>query len=495
MDFSVRCIVIALGILTVSVEGFYGALDKFGIVEPFPDNIYPIESTSAQVTCVAFDSTGIKTPERIEFMRKDNFARYTFITANDNIYFTNRTEEVDKGGKKLKKLIVTMHIRNVTLEHDSTYGQLGRFECHAFAVGSPLERRHGFSVNVIERSEIPVVSVTKVNMLQHGDSITIFCNMTDTQNYGTVLKRISWLKNGVVQQSVRNPDPDYPADTLAPLVIKNAAARDGGNYSCELELWLRNIKPYNVSDSTMITIAPWFDKPQEDTDLNKFKEESVSFQCAAKGFPLDVEWKFQKSGEDNIRSCISGSDAKYRIHRDGIYAPYVLTVNDLQYSDSGSYYCCLPSNCSNDLKNNCQRFVLGVRDDKFRCKLDLGLLVDMTESTSSPAKGKGAQLVVTATGPKSKLQRGLRGVVNDHAYHVSNYTELNDLFDDLAKVICQPVDGGFSKWTPFSACSVTCGSGVKVRTRTCTNPPRQWKGKDCVGIRQESMACNEGPCK
>ena len=57
------------------------------------------------------------------------------------------------------------------------------------------------------------------------------------------------------------------------------------------------------------------------------------------------------------------------------------------------------------------------------------------------------------------------------------------------------VDGGFSKWTPFSACSVTCGSGVKVRLRTCTNPPRQWKGKDCVGPRQESMACNEGPCK
>ena len=49
----------------------------------------------------------------------------------------------------MKKLIVTMHIRNVTLEHDGTYGQLGRFECHAFAVGSALERKHGFSVNVI----------------------------------------------------------------------------------------------------------------------------------------------------------------------------------------------------------------------------------------------------------------------------------------------------------------------------------------------------------
>ena len=89
-------------------------------------------------------------------------------------------------------------------------------------------------------------------MLQHGDSITIFCNITEPSGWSR-LKKISWLKNGVVQQSLRNPNSDKPVDTLAPLVIKNAAARDGGNYSCELELELRYIKPYNVSDSTMIT--------------------------------------------------------------------------------------------------------------------------------------------------------------------------------------------------------------------------------------------------
>ena len=48
-----------------------------------------------------------------------------------------------------RKLIVTMTIKNVTLNDDSTYGPLGRYECHALAVGDPLERRHGFSVNVI----------------------------------------------------------------------------------------------------------------------------------------------------------------------------------------------------------------------------------------------------------------------------------------------------------------------------------------------------------
>ena len=48
-----------------------------------------------------------------------------------------------------KKLIVTMTIKNVTLNDDSTFGPLGRYECHAFAVGDPVARKYGFYVNVI----------------------------------------------------------------------------------------------------------------------------------------------------------------------------------------------------------------------------------------------------------------------------------------------------------------------------------------------------------
>ena len=70
---------------------FYFA-DPFGIKEPFPANIYPIEGTETKVTCVAFDPSGNKTPESIKFMRKDNFARYTNITASENVIFTERRE-------------------------------------------------------------------------------------------------------------------------------------------------------------------------------------------------------------------------------------------------------------------------------------------------------------------------------------------------------------------------------------------------------------------
>ena len=33
--------------------------------------------------------------------------------------------------------------------------------------------------------------------------------------------------------------------------------------------------------------------------------QDVSLACAAKGFPLHVEWKLQKDSEDFVRSCIS----------------------------------------------------------------------------------------------------------------------------------------------------------------------------------------------
>ena len=42
-----------------------------------------------------------------------------------------------------------MVIRNVSLNDDSTFGALGRYECHAFAVGDPVERKHGLTINVI----------------------------------------------------------------------------------------------------------------------------------------------------------------------------------------------------------------------------------------------------------------------------------------------------------------------------------------------------------
>lgn len=71
---------------------FSFAAGNFGIVEPFPENIYAIEFSAAQVTCIAFDSSGEMTPEKIKFFRGDYLNGYEEIKANKSLYFTNLTE-------------------------------------------------------------------------------------------------------------------------------------------------------------------------------------------------------------------------------------------------------------------------------------------------------------------------------------------------------------------------------------------------------------------
>ena len=57
------------------------------------------------------------------------------------------------------------------------------------------------------------------------------------------------------------------------------------------------------------------------------------------------------------------------------------------------------------------------------------------------------------------------------------------------------VDGGWSAWSDFSACSVSCGVGVKYSTRICNNPKTQHGGKDCVGDSQYRTQCDMKLCK
>lgn len=58
-----------------------------------------------------------------------------------------------------------------------------------------------------------------------------------------------------------------------------------------------------------------------------------------------------------------------------------------------------------------------------------------------------------------------------------------------------PVNGKWSEWGPFTTCTVLCGGGTRSRSRTCTNPPAAFGGKECVGNSQDVQSCNEFPCQ
>ncbi|XP_010386645.2 thrombospondin-2 [Rhinopithecus roxellana] len=57
-----------------------------------------------------------------------------------------------------------------------------------------------------------------------------------------------------------------------------------------------------------------------------------------------------------------------------------------------------------------------------------------------------------------------------------------------------PIDGRWSPWSPWSACTVTCAGGIRERTRVCNSPEPQYGGKACVGDVQERQMCNKRSC-
>ncbi|XP_058879421.1 SCO-spondin [Acipenser ruthenus] len=66
-------------------------------------------------------------------------------------------------------------------------------------------------------------------------------------------------------------------------------------------------------------------------------------------------------------------------------------------------------------------------------------------------------------------------------------------------VYCQDieckVDGGWTPWSLWSDCPVTCGGGTQIRTRACINPPPRNHGSACEGPEREAQECGTQPCQ
>lgn len=57
------------------------------------------------------------------------------------------------------------------------------------------------------------------------------------------------------------------------------------------------------------------------------------------------------------------------------------------------------------------------------------------------------------------------------------------------------VDGGWSDWTVWSACSRDCGGGYRWRQRECNNPKPLGHGQECHGHPMEGQECHTHSCK
>ena len=56
------------------------------------------------------------------------------------------------------------------------------------------------------------------------------------------------------------------------------------------------------------------------------------------------------------------------------------------------------------------------------------------------------------------------------------------------------VNGRWSAWLSWGACSRFCGGGAQQRSRTCTNPPPRNGGAACSGGTFQTRRCNSNGC-
>jgi hypothetical protein len=59
---------------------------------------------------------------------------------------------------------------------------------------------------------------------------------------------------------------------------------------------------------------------------------------------------------------------------------------------------------------------------------------------------------------------------------------------------CIVGNGGWSHWTRNSTCTVNCGGGIQLYTRSCTNPSPNEIGTSCVGESYYEEVCNTNNC-
>ena len=105
-----------------------------------------------------------------------------------------------------------------------------------------------------------------------------------------------------------------------------------------------------------------------------------------------------------------------------------------------------------------------------------------TESVCSASCGGGIKTFTrTCTNPIP--QNGGANCVGSSSYTQSCNTHSCSI----------PMNGGWSSYTE-SACSATCGGGIKTFTRTCTNPTPQNGGANCVGNPSYTQTCNTHAC-
>lgn len=127
-------------------------------------------------------------------------------------------------------------------------------------------------------------------------------------------------------------------------------------------------------------------------------------------------------------------------------------------------------------KNHCKRNSFVIRNCAKTCQ------------TCGPGRLHSMRLILYGT---KEDPLAINPHVNNSSKEIMQFTpnEINERKKDI------PIHGGYSQWGSWQSCSKSCGGGVQYRFRSCTNPPSANKDRNCEGQRYESRGCGIRRCQ
>ncbi|TNN06222.1 Hemicentin-1, partial [Schistosoma japonicum] len=320
--------------------------------------------------------------------------------------------------------------------------QAGRYTCVAKNDAGNVE--YDFELKVKTRPKVHVYQSDEPP--RESDTTRLRCEVSGDAD------SVVWLKDGNI---ISNSSRFRILDKGSSLVIKMAKAKDTGTYQCiaanpvgedlgELRLVVES-KPYLINHPNNMTAQIG---------------SVVVMECLAEGQPKPtITWY-----KDKQQIILRG-------HR-SLVNNGSLRIVGVSSDDDGLYHCVASSSLGEDFSP--PAFL--------QVQLD-GRWSDWSSwSECSQTCGHGTQSRIrTCTNPAPKY---------GGAHCFGENTEIRPC---LVK-FC-PTDGEWGSWTPWSACTATCGAGLSQRRRRCDSPPPSNGGRSCVGEAVEDVMC-EGlpPC-